>query len=100
MRLHNAYKIANAFQLTIYDLWDIPQVGNPANAEKHGAGLKTVRELRLGRRWRLQDLADVSGVSKAALVNIEKGHIPTLKSGLKVAVALGVSIHEIWRPPV
>lgn len=94
--LRNAYKVAGAFQLTIYELWSIPSTGSTGNASEIRP--KTVRELRMQRHWRLRDLAEVSGVSKTTLTYIEAGHIPTLRNAVRIATALGVSVYQIWRP--
>jgi transcriptional regulator with XRE-family HTH domain len=50
------------------------------------------------RHWRLRDLAQVSGVSKATLTYIEGGHIPTLRNAIRIATALDVSVYQIWSP--
>ena len=94
--LRNAYKVAGAFQLTIYELWSIPPTGSAGNPGE--IGFKTVRELRIQRHWRLRDLAQVSGVSKATLTYIEGGHIPTLRNAIRIATALDVSVYQIWNP--
>ena len=98
--LRNAYKIAGTFQLTIYELWSIPSSGAVGPKLKAGKlTTETVHELRLKRRWRLHDLAEVSGVSKATLVHVENGHIPTLRNAVRIAAALGVSVYQIWNIP-
>jgi transcriptional regulator with XRE-family HTH domain len=94
--LTNAYKVASAFQLTIYELWRIPQSG--AAIGLHRKNLYSVRELRLQRSWRLHDLAELSGVSKTTLCQIEKGHMPSLKNAVRIAAALDLSVYQIWKP--
>ena len=69
-----AYKVAAAFQLTVYDLWSIPPSGTiPLENEVE---VFSVTELRLKRGWRLRDLAELSRVSTTTLFAIEKGRIP------------------------
>lgn len=92
----NAYKVAAAFQLTVYELWSIPQnwpipVPNEANRS-------SVTELRLKRGWRLRDLAELSRVPPTTLFGIEKGQIPKLETAVRIAAALGVSVYQIWKP--
>jgi transcriptional regulator with XRE-family HTH domain len=97
--LRNAFKVANAFQLTVYELWDIPSSGSAAQEHRlSGAAINSVHELRVTRCWRLHDLAKLSGVSKATLAQVESGHIPTLKNAVRIAAALGSSVYQIWGP--
>jgi len=92
----NAYKVAAAFQLTVYDLWSIPPSATiPVSNE---ADVSSVTELRLKRGWRLRDLAELSRVPPTTLFGIEKGQIPKVENAVRIAVALGVSVYQIWRP--
>jgi transcriptional regulator with XRE-family HTH domain len=92
----NAYKIAAAFQVTVYELWSIPPSGTiPVPNE---VDVSSVIELRLKRGWRLRDLAELSGIPTTTLFAIEKGQIPKLENAVRIAVALGVSVYQIWRP--
>ena len=92
----NAYKVAAAFQLTVYELWSIPPSGTiPVPSE---ADISSVTELRLKRRWRLCDLVELSGVPTTTLFAIEKGQIPKLENAVRIAAALGVSVYQIWKP--
>jgi transcriptional regulator with XRE-family HTH domain len=91
----NAYKVAAAFQLTVYDLWSIPPSGTiPVPNE---ADVSSVTELRLKRGWRLRDLAELSRVPTATLFAIEKGQIPKLENAVRIAAALDVSVYQIWK---
>ena len=92
--LKNAYKIANVFKTTIYEMWEITAIG--VAPEGHGKVI-SVSELRLRRGWALSELAKLSGVSKTTLFLIESGHTPTLQNAVKLATTLGVSVYQIWR---
>lgn len=92
----NAYKVAAAFQLTVYELWSISPVGTiPLPNE---ADVSSVTELRLTRGWRLRDLAELSRIPTTTLFAIEKGQIPKLEIAVRIAAALGVSVYQIWKP--
>jgi transcriptional regulator with XRE-family HTH domain len=94
----NAYKVAAAFQLTVYELWSIPPSGTiPVPNE---ADVSSVTELRLKRGWRLRDLAELSRIPTTTLFAIEKGQIPKLENAVRIAVALGVSVYQIWRSDI
>lgn len=93
--LRNAFKIARAFAVTLYELWN---VAPPGSAARRQQGPTSVRKLRLERGWHLGELAKISGVSKATLFDVEGGHTPTLENAIRIANALGVSIYDIWRP--
>jgi DNA-binding XRE family transcriptional regulator len=43
-------------------------------------------------------LAELSGVSKTTLCQIEKGHMPSLKNAVRIAAALDLSVYQIWNP--
>ena len=92
----NAYKVAAAFRLTVYELWSIPPSWTiPVPNE---ADVSSVTELRLKRGWRLRDLAELTRIPATTLFAIEKGQIPKLENAVKIAAALGVSVYQIWRP--
>jgi DNA-binding XRE family transcriptional regulator len=93
--LRNAYKVANAFGLTIYDLWDIPQ--HRTDRLETGSSTCFLRELRIKRKLRLNELARLSGIPTTTLFRIEKGHVPTLQIAVRLAATLGVSAYQIWR---
>jgi DNA-binding XRE family transcriptional regulator len=92
----NGYKVAAAFQLTVYDLWSIP--ASETILFPNNENVFSVTELRRKRGWRLRDLAELSRVSKTTLYEIEKGQIPKLESAVSIAAALGVSVYQIWKP--
>jgi transcriptional regulator with XRE-family HTH domain len=94
--LRNAFRIAGAFGVTVYDLWNFASGSSAAARRKRDP--VSVRQLRLEHRWRLSDLAQMAGVSKATLFGVEAGHTPTLENAVRIAAALGVSVYEIWRP--
>ncbi len=97
--LKNAFKVADAFRVTIYDVWCIPVSNAPphTNAPRQPTA-GTVRELRRQYRWRLHDLTKLAHVSKTTLAGIEHGHIPTFKHAVRIAEALGVSVYHLWGP--
>lgn len=92
----NAYKVAGAFQLTVYELWSIPPSG--AIPVPNEADVSSLTELRLRRSWRLRDLAELSRIPTTTLFAIEKGQIPKLENAVRIAAALGVSVDQIWKP--
>jgi len=94
--LTNAFRIAKAFQATVYDVWVIPSGDDRRAKARVENGVSTVRELRLERGWLLRDLSRLSGVSKTTLARIEEGRIPSLRNAAQIAAALGVSIYQIW----
>jgi transcriptional regulator with XRE-family HTH domain len=94
--LTNAYKVAAAFQSTVYELWFIPPSGTiPIPNEPD---VSSVTELRLKRGWGLRDLAELSRIPPSTLFAIEKGQIPKLGNALRIAAALEVSVYQIWKP--
>jgi len=97
--LKNAFRVADAFRVTIYDVWCIPVSNAPPHANAPRPPVAgTVRQLRRQYRWRLHDLAKLSHVSKTTLAGIERGHIPTFKHAVRIAEALGVSVYHLWGP--
>jgi transcriptional regulator with XRE-family HTH domain len=94
--LRNAFRIAGAFGVTVYDLWNFTLGGSAA--ARRSKDFVSVRQLRLEHQWRLSDLAKIAGVSKATLFGVETGHTPTLENAFRIAAALGVSVYEIWNP--
>lgn len=94
--LDNAYKVAMAFQVTVYELYPTDSAGT-VSVVKAG-DVHSVRELRLKRNWALRELAEASGVSSTTLCHVEKGYIPKVDKALKIASALGVSVYQIWNP--
>jgi transcriptional regulator with XRE-family HTH domain len=92
----NAYKVAAAFQLTVYELWSIPPSGTIPFPNE--ADVSSVTELRLQRGWRLRDLAELSRIPTTTLFAIEKGQIPKLENAVRIAAALDLSVYQIWKP--
>lgn len=95
-RLENAYKVAAAFQVTVYDLY--PILPTKAVPVAKGEDVCSVLELRLKHNWTLRQLATASGVSVTALCSAEKGFPPKVDKAIKIAAALGVSVYQIWKP--
>lgn len=59
-----------------------------------------VRQERQGRRWTLDQLAEVAGVSRRMLVNVEQGAAnPSVGTLLKLSEALGVGLPTLVDPP-
>jgi len=96
--LRNALRIANAFQLSVYEIWETVAPSEAESQKGRGANAAalSVYELRAERGWRLYDLSNVSGVSMSTVASVEKGRLPTLNNALRIASAFGVSVHEIW----
>ena len=95
-------RVATAFQLSVYEIWETvaPSEAESSKGKGGNAPALSVRGLRAKRGWRLYDLSNVSGVSISTVASVEKGRLPTLNNALRIASALGVSVHEIWRLPV
>lgn len=59
-----------------------------------------VRQARLARSWTLDQLAEVSGVSRRVLVTVEQGGSnPSLATLLRISDALGVGLPALVEPP-
>lgn len=59
-----------------------------------------VRHERQAHRWTLDHLADVAGVSRRTLVNVEKGEAnPSVGTLLQLSDALGVGLPSLVEPP-
>jgi transcriptional regulator with XRE-family HTH domain len=59
-----------------------------------------VRQERQARRWTLDRLADVAGVSRRMLVNVEQGAAnPSVGTLLRISDALGVGLPALVEPP-
>jgi transcriptional regulator with XRE-family HTH domain len=55
-----------------------------------------VRDLRKGRGWSQQELADRAGISMQTVSNLETGrHVPGMATLSKIAGALGVSLPDL-----
>lgn len=97
--LANAVKVANAFGLTVYAVWNIPGPQiipwvAPATEKRN-----RLRTLRLERGWTLDELAQRSHVSKSTIAQIERDRGPTLNNAVRIAAAFGVSVYDIWAIP-
>lgn len=59
-----------------------------------------VRQERTERRWTLDQLADASGLSRRAVVNVEQGVAnPSVGTLLRLSAALGVGLPSLVEPP-
>ena len=57
------------------------------------------RELRKERRWRLKDVAEVTGLSIPYLSDLERGRTnPSLDTLRTLAEAYGLSVHDLMAP--
>jgi transcriptional regulator with XRE-family HTH domain len=73
---------------------------NLQDASNHGPlneyVCRRVREMRRQKRWTLQQLADLSGVSRSMLSQIERGSAnPTLGVAYRIAQAFGMSLGDL-----
>jgi len=58
---------------------------------------KRIRTLRLAKSWTLEKLADVTGLSKSYLSQIEnREKTPTISTLIKIAHALGENVRSFW----
>ena len=56
-----------------------------------------IKVLRAERDWTQADLADKVGISRQAVISIEKyKYTPSLELAFKIAEAFGVSIYEVF----
>jgi transcriptional regulator with XRE-family HTH domain len=73
--------------------------------EQHAAELALaiglrVKQERQSRRWTLDQLAQVAGVSRRALVNVEQGAAnPSVGTLLRLSDALGIGLPALVEPP-
>ena len=59
-----------------------------------------VRQERQSRRWTLDQLAEVAGVSRRMVVNVEQGAAnPSVGTLLRISDALGVGLPALVEPP-
>lgn len=98
--LANAVKVANAFGLTVYEVWNIPGPHIIPWVAPVREKRNKLRALRLDRGWTLDELAKRSRVSKSALAQIERDRGPTLGSAVCIAAAFGLSVYDIWSIPI
>ncbi len=58
-----------------------------------------IKVLRAERDWTQADLADRVGISRQAVISIEKyKYTPSLELAFKIAAAFEVEITEVFRP--
>jgi transcriptional regulator with XRE-family HTH domain len=73
--------------------------GEPADAINRHLGGR-VKNLRAGRGWSLESLANASGVSRSMLSQIEREQAnPTLAVTLRIARAFGLTLGELLEMP-
>lgn len=61
---------------------------------------RRVKQERQGRHWTLDRLADVAGVSRRMVVNVEQGAAnPSVGTLLRIGEALGVGLPALVEPP-
>jgi transcriptional regulator with XRE-family HTH domain len=71
----------------------------PAEAVTRHLGTR-VKQLRSGRGWSLESLANASGVSRSMLSQIERDQTnPTLAVTLRIAHAFGMELNELLQMP-
>jgi len=59
-----------------------------------------VKQERKGRAWTLDQLAEIAGVSRRMLVNVEQGAVnPSVGTLLRLSDALGVGLPALVEPP-
>ena len=59
-----------------------------------------IKVLRAERDWTQADLADRVGISRQAVISIEKyKYTPSLELAFKIAEAFGVSIDQVFEHP-
>ena len=59
-----------------------------------------VKQERKGREWTLDQLAEIAGVSRRMLVNVEQGAVnPSVGTLLRLSDALGVGLPALVEPP-
>lgn len=97
--LSNAVKIAGAFGLTVYEVWNIPGPHlipwiPPATAKGN-----KLRALRTERGWTLDELAKRCQVSRSTLAQVERHRGLTLYNAVRIAAAFGLSVYDIWYFP-
>ena len=70
-----------------------------AESLAHAIGAR-VKQERKGRGWTLDQLAEIAGVSRRMLVNVEQGAVnPSVGTLLRLSDALGVGLPSLVEPP-
>lgn len=54
--------------------------------------------LRKEKKWSVQQLADLSGLSPNTIDRIERGHAPTLRSLDTVCSVFKIEVHKLLEP--
>lgn len=74
--------------------------GGAVAGDDGAAFCRRVREMRAGRGWSLEELAQASGVSRSMLSQIERNRAnPTLAVTLRIAHAFGVGLNDLVATP-
>lgn len=94
-KLKDAYRVARAFELTVYEVWGMPTTGHPVSTT--GAETLPLLERRGECGWSLDTLAELSGVPTTTISRIERGQEPHLDSAFRIAAVLGVSVYQVWQ---
>jgi transcriptional regulator with XRE-family HTH domain len=97
--LGNAMRIAEAFQLTIYEVWNVSRPLMITRAEPAKEKRNNLRILRRERGWTLNELARRSRVPKSTVAQLEGGRDPRLQNAIRIAAAFGLSVYDIWSIP-
>ena len=95
-KLTQAYKLACAFDTTVYTLWNIP-LSKRAGRHAENKAL-TLRGIREEQGWSLGVFSQMSGIPESRLSAIERGKMPTLEMAFRLAHAFGVSVYQLWKP--
>lgn len=93
--MKDAYRVARAFGLTVYELWGIAPAGQPVSTTD--AETLSLLELRNKCGWSLDTLRELSGVPISTLSRVERGQEPHLDSAFRIAAALSVSVYQVWQ---
>lgn len=97
--LSNAVKVAGAFGLTVYEVWNIPGPHIIPWLAPATEKANKLRALRLERDWTLDEFAKRSRVSRSTIAQVERSKGPTLNNAVRLAAAFGVSVYDIWSFP-
>ena len=58
--------------------------------------MTNLETIRRNRKLQQQDVADAAGVPQATISRVESGKGTTLRSALKIARALGLTVEEVF----
>lgn len=71
----------------------------PSNTATHADLGARVREIRKARNWKLQDLADRTGLAVSTISKMERGEISlTYDRFMRLAQGLGMDVGELFAP--